>query len=521
MRGHVQVSRVLDRAIGVYIALCFGVYLVFRISPLLSLIADTPLYRSQAILGVIGGLLLLAVLVVDRSFFKAKYFWLLIGIVVFAGFGAIRTIDYGIKDNLFNLCWAAIAFTLFYGYAHRVGIGRTFSLLNKSYAVIFPIWVISALISIPSYFFQLGYSQLIGPDPLVNWTRQGFQGSRLFGVFTGMNQTAFISVMLLFASVYYLYTSRHILVKILIALGMLIVFIEQVLSGSRASQVALFFSSFVLVCYVAYRSFSRSRSRLFRWPVSLVAGVVAVVVLSGLWSGTYSVMKLVPNKAFNPTTAAAYEDLVKSTANGLGFELRINRESDDFEDLDQALEMGEDTLVRADATGEDFSNNRFQIWGDYLSLWKEIGFIGFSPENYDSAVRAINSDLYIVAEIDKNYQGVASTGEIYHPHNAYLMVYVAAGIFGFALLCAYLILTLIMVIQYVRRKHTLDLRFGVILAIILSSLLFCLFDQGLFFMNSFATCLFWVLAGVLTEIMRKQPSEDDAIPAELTMAAGE
>lgn len=493
-----KIRFILDKSITTYMALCLGVYLIFTISPILSLIAKTPLYHAQSFLGIIGALLLLADVIFDRHIFRSAYVWLLLGIVAAAGLASLRTISYGMKDNLFNLCWATLAFTLFYSYAHRVGLEKISIFLRRCFMIIFPIWTIICLLSIPSFLFQTPYEQLIGPDPLINWTRQGFLEGRLFGMFTGINQSSFISIILLSSAGYYFHISKTLRNKILIAMGMAIILVEQVLSGTRTFQVALSISLFVVVAYCIYRSVTRP-SRAIRWGMSMLAGTVTILIFLGAWAGIHTGMSNLSQYTFNETTAEIYEDILLESTDAIQIDIRL-------EETDP-LQEGEDPLQRTDISSENISNNRFTIWGDYFSLWKEIGFIGFSPENYDSAIRSYASDLYIVTEIDKYYPSLKSADNVYHPHNAYIMLYVASGLIGFLLLFTYLILCFRLVIIHIKDKKQVDAAFITLLAIMISSLIFCCFDQGLFFTNTFITCLFWILAGTLTELIKSERQE--------------
>ena len=101
---------VLDRTVEVYVMVTLFFQVLLQISPAVTFLAYTPLYSIQTYLGLLGLVLIGADALIGGGIWRGKYCWLLYGIWAFAALASLRMLDYGLKENLFKLCWAAIQF---------------------------------------------------------------------------------------------------------------------------------------------------------------------------------------------------------------------------------------------------------------------------------------------------------------------------------------------------------------------------------------------------------------------------
>ncbi len=76
--------------------------------------AKTPLYHISTYLGLIGAVLMALDLFTNRGLWRGIWCWLLYGVAFMDVIASLRTIRYGVKDNLFDLCCVVIQFALVY-----------------------------------------------------------------------------------------------------------------------------------------------------------------------------------------------------------------------------------------------------------------------------------------------------------------------------------------------------------------------------------------------------------------------
>ena len=188
----------IDIAVLVYIALVLLVQVLFQISPAVTFFSATPLIELQTWLGLLGGALIAVDLFTSRRLWKGTYFLLLAGILFFALLASIRTLEYGVKHNLFKLCWAGIQFALFYSCAFRMDRQRLKPYAKALFVLLLVIWLIACCVSLYQFARLIGYDYVVNPmaqDASTN--RQGFYDNRLFGIFYTLNHAAYGSLLFL------------------------------------------------------------------------------------------------------------------------------------------------------------------------------------------------------------------------------------------------------------------------------------------------------------------------------------
>lgn len=464
----------LNTVIMVYIGLTLLCYVLFLIAPFVTFISKTPLRHIQSYLGILGGILLCADLFTNKVVWRGSYCILLYGLCALAVISSALSISYGVKDNLFLICWTLIEFSLFYSCAYRWEKTRLHRFMQYLYGALLLCWCVACCVSVYQYVFQIGYRYVINPLSDDNSVaRQGFLEGRLFGIFSPLNHAVYVSFMLLLIGIYFTLQSKRVLVKTALLTANLPLFFHIILSGSRSAQVSM------LVCVIGvlwlwFRKRTRYKDmRRVLIPAAVALGLAGVLVLG--FMGVKTVLGEVPRWVGSVPSA---DEPLDPTAPG---------EDDD-------PWVNEDILHR-EGLEEDVSNDRFKIWKDYLSLYREIGLLGLSPGNYMSYIRENHPDMFIVQYVRDNYPGKFMHGTIYHVHNGYLMTFVSTGFAGVLLMLAFIVLCFLRIARYIKRQVHVSDGFIFALAVAAAGAISAVFDKGVFFMNNPSSFLFWMALG--------------------------
>lgn len=460
----------LNQAILAYIALSLVTSALFLIAPVVTFLSQTPLRHMQAYLGILGAGLVCMDLFTNKVLWRGPYVAALYGICALAVVSSILTISYGIRDNLYQICWTGIEFALFYSCMFRTDRPKFQRYIRRVFLVLLVIWLIACCISLFQYVFQIGYRYVVQPlSDDKSLARQGFLENRLFGIFNPLSHAVYVSCMLLIGGMYYLIRSRQVWKRVLLVLANVVLFLHIVLSGSRGPQVVLIVCVFVTVFLLARNRITGSALR--RFLASSISALLVTAICIPCFLGIKSGLAQIP---------------------------RLTETLVDGNELFHVEELPEDVnILERQGLEDDFSNDRFKIWTDYLSLSPEIGQLGLSPGNYMPYIQENFPDLFIVEYVQENFPGKFESGTIYHVHNGYLMVLVSTGFFGLGLLLGYLVLATLRVGRYILRTRSLPKSFVFSLAIVLAGGISALFDKGLFFMNNTPTLLFWMAAGIV------------------------
>ena len=497
---------VIDKIVVIYVAVLLFFQILLQISPAMSFLATTPLYSIQTYLGLLGGLLIVVDLFTTKKIWQGKFCICLYAILVLAALASVRTISYGTKENLFKLCWAAIQFVLIYSCVHRMDSDSLKRYIRTLFYILLAIWFVACCVSLYQFVNQIGYKYVVNPlakDSSSN--RQGFYDNRLFGIFYTLNHAAFISVFFVLINLMCIMKDKRIWVKIVLGVAELVILCHIILSGSRSAALSLLVCLTVMAWFVARNVVRQNGVVKIICPI-VVAALVAVVAVGG-----FKVMKaglarvpywkelLVYQMQQNENEAPTEESTEAPTEETTEAPTEETTEAPTEETTEPPIappEYEEDLLVR-DHLEEDASNGRFSIWKDYISLYKEIGLLGLSPGNYMPHILENYPDLYIVEYIRQEYPDKYESGIIYHVHSGYVMVYVSAGILGFAFLAIFMALCLIRVVAIIIKNKKMSYTFIGAFTVVLAGAISAVFDEGLFFQNTPHTTMFWFALGVL------------------------
>lgn len=497
---YLRISKIINKIEEYYIIITVMCYVVCGIAPVVAMIKYTPLYSYQRYLGIIGIFLIIIDIIVNKTIYKEKHGLCLYLLLLVASISSIITIRYGIKENVFNLAWTLIMFFLFYNFALKCDEKRFRNICRNLYYIVSVIWLLAIIFSIFSFVYNVGYDLVTNPYIPESLTRQGFLENRLFGVFMSVNVAAIMAGILLIVSVYMIHKKQSIWTKIFCFTNIVFDIIYIILSGSRSAYYGLLFISMIYAVYAIYSYLKLRKSVIVKWPLSLFGSIVSVICIMIAVSVAKNVLETVPKFSIFENKKIVYEQFIEK----LPYTEMPEKESLSEEEIDGEIAVESESLHRKDISEENISNNRFKIWGDYLSLYKEIGLIGLSPCNYSDVIAENNPDIYIVKHIKDFYPNLYEAGNIYHPHSLYLEVYVASGAIGIVCFLIFWILGLkdvMMYLKYCKGKMPSVIVMGVL--IIIYGLFTSIFDQGLFFLTNIVSCVFWIVLGYVMETITK------------------
>jgi len=438
-----------------------GVVLVFQtllqISPIVTALAATPLYSIQTYLGVLGAGLIGLDLFTTKRIWQGKCWFLLGAILVFSGLASVKMLAYGVKENLFKLCWMAIQFLLIYSCAFRIPKEQLEERIKTLFYALLAIWTFGCCVSFFQYVNQIGYEEVVNPlaqDTSTN--RQGFHSNRLYGIFYTLNHAAYVSLFFAIIAATCAIREKRIWVKLCLVAAQVMLIVYIILSGSRSALVALLACALIACGFLiryGLKNAGKRKAALFCVVILLVIALCCACYV-GIKAG------LAKLPAIMDTTEAT-----------------------------------ENILDRTDAG--QAASGRLKIWSEYVSLHKEIGLTGLSPGNYMPYILQEHPELYVVYSIKHHHPDKYASGIIYHVHSGYMMVYVSAGILGAVALAMFMALCLIRAIFGIWKSKKANLWFVCALLLVVAGAISAAFDEGLFFQNNPQTTMFWFALGLL------------------------
>ena len=462
----------LNTAVLVYVGVTVVSFVLLQIAPVLTWMAKTPLYHISTYLGLIGAVLMALDLFTNRGLWRGIWCWLLYGVAFMDVIASLRTMRYGVKDNLFDLCWVVIQFALVYSLAQRVGKERMRRFLRNLFYVVLVIWGIACCVGLYQYLFRSGYRFVANPNTTCpELTRQGYYQSRLFGLFMGLDYAAYTSMFLFVGCMQGVVTrGKHWAARAALAVAALVLVTHVILSVSRSALIALILYAFCFTVLLV-RNRCGSMKQLKRLGVSVLAGVCAVVVCWGCTEGIRAGMQ-------HMAVGSVIEE-------------------------PDAIERSQEG---------DVSNNRFEIWRDYLSLAGEIGPAGLSLSNYNDYIGDRHPEMYIVRYFTDQFKDTVKTDLGYQSHYYYLFVFISTGFVGAGLFLCFLVLALVRVIRYILRHPQLSLWTITTLAVVAFGLVEALFMNSVFLKINDVSFILWLALGALM-----LETEDKAPAAERTL----
>ena len=473
-----------DAVVLVYVAFMLVFQILIQISPFVSLISRTPFASMMTYLGGLGGILLAVDVFTTKKVFKGKYCYLLYVIALFAGIASVRMLSYGsIKENVFKICHAVIQFALVYSCVYRLSKETLKKSIRVILDVIAVIWFVGCIVSIFQYANLIKYSYVVNPMGMdSSATRQGFFDNRLFGIFYTLNHAAYVSLILFISLFFRILKQKKTFNRVCLIIAEVVFLFHMILTNSRSAMVSFSICSFVAAWLFLRKKEEQDagfKKKLITVALSLLLALGCVLSTKGI---KYALTYL-------PTANAAVvkfldKNNVKLFGKSVSELLLLN------------IDYDEDVLTR-DNLEEDPSNGRLQLWGDYLSLYKDIGLVGISPGSYMAYVCENHDDLYIVQQTKLEYPDKFESNIIIHVHNGYIMVFVAAGLVGVLSLLAFIALCAKDVLYVIFKEKNLNKTLICAFLLVIACAVSAMFDEGIFFQSSPQTTIFWLALGFI------------------------
>lgn len=435
---------------------CFMTFLLLsRLVCFVTLVTDKVNGLCYMVSAVIGGILLVAELLINyRKYLRLEYY-LLAFFLVICFISALVNREYGMSDNIKTLAWMAIQFFLLSSVISFGKDGETSGrqCVKRLMNCVVVVQSLAVTISFGQFLVQSAY--VVFDNSWQYNRRQGFIEERLFGIFNDPNYAAVASlIVIIFASVLLCHADKK-WVKGFYIFNIVMNSIYILLSGSRTAVVIAIIVLPVFT-YFMYRNKAIDTGKPYHCRSFLAGGGMLAFILIFFMFGA------------NIFTAVA--DVTVKVRPYIGL--------CDIEEQDKI------SLEREDTSG-DISNNRFAIWSSVWEISADNRVVGLSPRNMVPYAKKNHPDSYI-----------AETG--YQAHNAYLALISGSGILGtipIAALVIYMIYQLVLYIKCHKKKKVdeeLILSISVITIVGISGM----FLLEIFFVNTITASLFWMFTGI-------------------------
>lgn len=397
--------------------------------------------------------------------------------------------QYDFWGNIKCIMWMAIQVFLLQALDSTVSLQKHISWLNIIFNIFIFLWTVAVVWSLVLYVMQVSGSMETVRMEIVRSLYIGFVDGRLHGIFEDPNYAVISSWFTIAFAVFCMRWGKqkrkwNIYYIICIVLQLCYV----VLSNSRTGVLAVltvsaFASTFLTIAKIKQNIFIKAAGGIL---VGLFSIAIVLVAYYLLQTGLSYVPSLMEN--FQYQVSASQNDNITSEVT----EKILLSESEEEKETSGKVDFSRSDVENKD----DISNNRFKIWSDYISVFQSKPLFGASPRGYFSYVEDQFSDLYIVG---KRYINV---------HNAYLLLFVAVGVFGGAIMMIWLIKTSYLIMKYLitHWKERDDVYWMVflftlaLLAVATSAMTL----QDIFFCNMIQDILFWLVLGINLYLIRSQ-----------------
>ena len=528
---HVQSSieyisiRILEPAALIYLTACIVCYSLYTIPAfprfLISVSLNTvvrPLLRN------IGVILCAAEAVFSFRMRKGPGRLLLYGMIAAATFSAWQQRTYGTDSNVNSILWMSIIFIIGYSAVYHYGHRVLHWFAALAYMVFLAIWCTACCLSLVQFALRIGEN---GPNyasaPWLQGT--GFVAPRLTGIFGYPEYGASFGLLLMIVGIYWIVRTRWWVLRIMIALLNLPLFFYLVLSITRNAILAMYLAVFAGAFLLFLKNVRQTAGKGI--PVSLGLACAVLFALFCVHMGTKRIAEHVPDHfdksapAAETPAALVPSSPVRNISVPL-FALRSQAEGKiPLTAPDPARQKSGAGIVRmsvpagspaqADSTPglldrrynrNNLTTGRLQIWKDYLSIFKEIGLFGLSPENASWYIQEHHPELYICTYIKATSPTSYERGYVYHPHSGYLKVFVSSGFIGLTCVLIFFLRCAITVVSYIHRSRHLSAEFICSLMVVVAGLSTALFENELFFnLTNPIMFFFWIAVSILMRSM--------------------
>lgn len=455
-----------------FIALFILYSFVGRVLPVYMFVNE-PINGYIFIIFVFAGSILTVVdFFAGRYMFKGKYCGILYAFIGVMAVSSIVNIKYGYVDNVKTIIWTGIQVAVFYSAYTRLTKEKMLKFIHVMFCMISCIWTAAVVYSLKQFVTAESYGVEIWAG---EWRRQGFRENRLFGIFNDPNYAAVTSVWVIFMLLYIAFQSRKKWIQIICVLAGVCHGTYIVLSASRTSAVCLFAGSFVCVFLLLKNKFMQSKKSA-GIVVRIGSGIIAVCLLGAAGIGIKKGMSHIPEiylryqvekiSSGNSTEDVEDKELIMKKSNSVS-------------------SVGADNLLnREDVSEKNISNNRMDIWRNYIAATQGKYMLGASPRN-------------LLKNMEEEHPDIYAKNRDYETHNGFISLFAGTGIIGSITIIIFMVLIGKRVIEYCFSKEKIEWQFVIPFSIITTILVYTCFFTELFFVNNLTTTLFWMLLGTM------------------------
>lgn len=453
------------------------VYLIIReIMPLQFLIDKTIV--SVAFF-LIGFLLIFIDFISEKNCLRGKVSDFFVAFIAISIISSIVNYKYGIASNIKCIAAMVLEYFLFFSWGTESDKRKNLKIILNTVITTLCFFV---LVSIGMYLFSIDYEVIAN----IGTGAQGFnkEYGRLWGVFGDPNVIAYISIVSVFASVYFMFVYKKVWAYIIYGLNIFFQMSFIVLSLSRSGVLILLTVPIIASLYI-FLSFIKTDKR------RAVGGVLLFLCVSlGLFGAYFGLLWTIPGikKAINmPISAEGREAIVNiyDDIYRLG-NIEILNLKENHNISDEEFEKEEIEKIKRKDQKDDYSNGRFERWKAGLTVFKTTPVLGTSPRNAVAIAKEKTPNTVM-----GKYGWVT--------HCSYLEILVNTGIIG-----ALVMLTALIYIAVTFIKSTLKKGFNA--DIFISFICFVTVSIGAFFVSdvffvfSVSSLLFFVLLGNLYSV---------------------
>ena len=517
--------RILEPVTLVYLTACIVCYSLYTIPAFPRFLSSINLNSVvRPLLRNIGVVLCTAEGICSFRMRKGPGRLLLYGMIAAAAFSSWQQRVYGASSNINSLLWMAIIFILGYSAVYHYGHRAMRLSAALSYMTFMVVWCTACCLSLAQFVLQIGKN---GPNQATfPWLQgTGFVAPRLTGIFGYPEYGASFGVLLMIVGLYWIIRTRRWIVRIIIVLVNLPLFFYFVLSITRNAILAMYLAAFVGAFLLFLRNVRQTAGRGIL--VSLALACAVLLVLFCVQMGTKRIAEKIPGHfdkaapaAEAPTASVPFSPARKSSKPLSALRSKVEHRVPAAAALPASQESSAEIVKTSNPTGNqaqadgtpglldrqynsgDLTSGRLQIWKDYLSISKEIGLFGLSPENASWYIQEHHPDLYICTYIKATNPTSYERGYVFHPHSGYLKVFVSAGFIGLACVLVFFLRCGITVVSYIRRSRHLSAEFICSLMVVVAGLSSALFENELFFnLTNPIMFFFWIAVSILMRSM--------------------
>ena len=121
-------------------------------------------------------------------------------------------------------------------------------------------------------------------------------------------------------------------------------------------------------------------------------------------------------------------------------------------------------------------------------------------------------DIYIVQYAKEKFPDAYREGNIYATHNSYLVLLTGAGVIGFVVMGAFVVLSGLRVLKCFIKRKIISKYTTLLIAILVAFLIFIVFESVIFYSYTWISVIFWLILGFMAKEM-------DILEANTDMAA--